>query len=102
MKKLILPAIIGCVIALSACQKKPTACFNCEEIGQACPLGHKYEFTNCSTEATTYEWDFGDGGTSTLAAPDHCYASGTYTVRLSAFSENGRKEDETSQTITVQ
>lgn len=31
----------------------------------------------------TYEWDFGDGGTSTLAMPTHTYAvAGTYTVTL--------------------
>jgi hypothetical protein len=31
----------------------------------------------------TYEWDFGDGGTSTLAMPTHTYAVvGTYTVTL--------------------
>ena len=31
----------------------------------------------------TYEWDFGDGGTSTLVMPTHIYAdAGTYTVTL--------------------
>lgn len=31
----------------------------------------------------TYEWDFGDGGTATLAMPTHTYsAAGTYTVTL--------------------
>lgn len=31
----------------------------------------------------TYEWDFGDGGTSTLAMPTYTYAvAGTYTVTL--------------------
>jgi PKD repeat protein len=33
----------------------------------------------------TYEWDFGDGGTSTLVMPTHTYAeAGTYTVTLRA------------------
>ena len=33
--------------------------------------------------AFTYEWDFGDGGTSTLVTPTHTYStSGTYTVNL--------------------
>ena len=42
-------------------------------------------FTNLSTGATNYSWDFGDGNTSILASPANTYAStGTYTVTLIA------------------
>ncbi len=42
-------------------------------------------FTNSSTNATSYKWDFGDGDTSTAASPSHVYISpGAYTVRLIA------------------
>ncbi len=42
-------------------------------------------FTNTSTNAISYLWDFGDGMTSTLASPVHTYATpGNYTVTLSA------------------
>lgn len=45
-------------------------------------------FTNTSTNASTYLWDFGDGMTSTETNPVHTYASpGTYTVTLSATNE---------------
>lgn len=37
-----------------------------------------------------YAWDFGDGATSTLEAPDHTYAlSGTYTVTLVVSNDCG-------------
>ncbi len=42
---------------------------------------YNYTFTDNSTGATSYFWDFGDGNTSTQQSPMHTYAtSGTYTV----------------------
>lgn len=42
-------------------------------------------FENNSKKAETYEWDFGDGNTSSEAAPKHRYSnSGNYTVVLKA------------------
>ncbi len=52
----------------------------------ACPGGN-VTFTNTSTNATSYEWSFGDGTTSILANPTHAYiVAGTYTVTLRAIS----------------
>ena len=62
--------------------------------------GVAVNFTNNSTGATTYSWNFGDAGTSTATNPSHSYASGgTYTVRL--IANNGSCADTTTQTITV-
>jgi len=46
--------------------------------------GNTISFTNTSSAgATTWNWDFGDGGTSTLQNPTHVYANaGTFTVTL--------------------
>ncbi|MEO1449464.1 MAG: PKD domain-containing protein [Bacteroidota bacterium] len=42
-------------------------------------------FTNLSSNADSYEWSFGDGGSSTDAAPQHTYtAGGLYQVELIA------------------
>jgi PKD repeat protein len=48
-------------------------------------------FTNTSTDATSYTWDFGDGSTSTDANPAaHTYAyKGQYLVSLTATSTAG-------------
>ncbi|MBC8048340.1 MAG: PKD domain-containing protein, partial [Fimbriimonadaceae bacterium] len=47
-------------------------------------------FTDMSTGAECYSWDFGDGGTSTLASPAHTYAGGgVYTVCLTVYNSYG-------------
>lgn len=47
-------------------------------------------FTNYSQNATSYEWDFGDGQTSTETDPTHVYAeAGIYDVVLVAKNDEG-------------
>ncbi len=59
-------------------------------------------FTNLSFGANTYNWNFGDGSSSTLANPaTHTYlASGTYTVWLKVTNTSGCK-DSMFQVLTV-
>ena len=50
----------------------------------------EYTFTNSSTGAVSYDWDFGDGNTSTEESPTHVYMEAdTYTVSLTATNESG-------------
>lgn len=50
----------------------------------------KVTFTNKSTDATSYKWDFGDSETSKEASPVHEYAAaGDYTVTLTAANAKG-------------
>jgi len=57
-------------------------------------------FTNTSLNATLYNWDFGDGDTSTLANPTHLYSTiGSYTVTL--ISGKCGKQDTAFQTVMV-
>jgi gliding motility-associated-like protein len=45
---------------------------------------------NLSTGATSFLWDFGDGGTSTDFRPEHVYKTdGTFTITLTVTNESG-------------
>ena len=47
-------------------------------------------FTDLSKNATSWSWNFGDGGTSTQQNPVHTYsAAGNYTVNLAVSNANG-------------
>ena len=58
-------------------------------------------FTDASTGSPTiWQWNFGDGGTSTLRNPTHTFAAaGSYTVRLTATNAGGPSQ--TTRTVTV-
>lgn len=50
-------------------------------------------FTNTTSGASTYEWDFGDGTSSYSSNPQHIYTTtGTYDVRLIAISGAGCRD----------
>lgn len=52
--------------------------------------GLTYTFTNESVLASSYSWDFGDGGTSTEENPMHTYAAaGSYDVTLTVMDDAG-------------
>src|SRR5690606_8391184 len=53
--------------------------------------GSSVSFSDLSSNApTTWEWNFGDGETSTLQNPTHNYTtSGTYSVTLTASNDGG-------------
>ena len=78
----------------------PTASFTAEPVDGVNPL--EVAFTNTSTSATGYSWDFGDGERSALASPgSHTYDEpGEYTVTLTATNRSGASSTATD-TVTV-
>lgn len=63
--------------------------------------GTAVQFSNTSTNAVTYAWDFGNGQTSTAKNPAFTYSHcGNYTVKLTATDAKGNSAV-TSQTIVV-
>ena len=63
--------------------------------------GLRIDFTNTSTNALTYSWDFGDGSSSTQANPSHTYAAaGAFTVVLTATNDAGSSSFSQEFTVT--
>ena len=59
-------------------------------------------FSNKSTNATSYYWDFGDGTTSYEKSPTHKYSGkGVYNVKLTA-KYNGKSDTYTKQITVVE
>lgn len=56
----------------------------------SCQAPLTVNFQDLSSNAVSWQWDFGDGGTSTAQNPSHVYnAEGQYTVRLSVVDSRG-------------
>ena len=93
----------GCIETVSATVNPgtmPTASFTTG--GLTCLSSNSITFTNNSTDAVSYAWDFGDGsGTSTATSPSYTYGSaGTFTVSLTATDANGCT-DVVTNTVTI-
>ncbi len=78
----------GCVDSAELCVEKvdlPVANFSHQT--NVCKFSSVL-FTNLSSGATSYQWNFGDGGTSAQTHPTHSYSNaGTYTITLIAFND---------------
>lgn len=87
-------------IGFTACQKTPETNFTMDK--SSVYITESIAFTNTSTDGSTYKWDFGDGVISTEKNPTHIYTTpGIYTVKLTAFSENGKKSDDNTADVTI-
>lgn len=99
-KKSIIGLIGLTLILLSSCQKEPSASFTVSKTSAT--VNESISFTNTSIDGDSYEWDFGDGQTSSSENPSHSYNSaGSYSVTLTVYSKNGKKDDKASATIIV-
>lgn len=82
----------GCMDSVShsiLVNPKPAAAFTSNQTA-LCQVPAAVSFTNQSTGAITYLWNFGDGGSSTDKDPLHTYTTtGNYTVTLIATNLSG-------------
>lgn len=91
---------LALLASLSSCRKQPAAEFTASNVNPA--VGDNVMFTNSSADAFSYEWDFGDGMTSTDKSPMHSYtAPGSYVVKLTAYSKKEKKSDDATAVVTV-
>ncbi len=105
MKNLYKLPIVALVLLTFACSKSetpaiiPTSSFTQDR--KIIEPGETVTFTNSSTEAVSYLWEFGDNGTSTDQNPTHTFTStGSFTVKLTTTSETGDEAVITSK-VTV-
>ena len=76
------------LLAQAAAGDPPVANFTSSATAGAVPL--TVSFTDSSTDASSWHWDFGDGSSSTERNPSHTYnAAGTYTMTLTATGPGG-------------
>lgn len=77
---------------LFSCKNLPEPAFSMIP-GDNPESGELIQFSNESVDASSFEWEFGDGGTSLLENPEYIYQeSGTFQVGLTAFNEDGEKQ----------
>jgi hypothetical protein len=86
--KRLFPVFLSLLVILPlSCTKDPVAKFTYTPLDNP-EAGDTIQFQNISTDATSFEWEFGDGGTSSLKEPRHIYSDpGTYEVKLTAVNE---------------
>ena len=75
--------------------QSPTANFSFEEKITS-PPSAMFQFIDHSTNAISWHWEFGDGGTSDLQNPEHrYYSNGDKYVKLTVIGENDCPDDTT-------
>ncbi|MBN4062526.1 T9SS type A sorting domain-containing protein, partial [Bacteroidales bacterium AH-315-I05] len=92
------------VTDMNGCSDSETSIVTVDPLPQALfnysTNGTTISFNNLSTDATSIQWFFGDGGSDIVNNPQHTYASGgIYTVMLIAFNACGT--DTITQDITI-
>lgn len=89
------------ILTLLSCNKRPLADFTIDNESPE-PL-QVIHFTNTSIDGYTYDWNFGDGTTSTAENPAHIFTeSGSYFVELAVHNKKNKQTDTHAKYIEVQ
>jgi hypothetical protein len=93
--------LIALLFLLLSCSGNPEACFITDK--ESTEPFQSIHFTNCSSDADEFLWDFGDGNSSDQHHPIHAWEdTGTYVVTLNAFSDLKGKASFIAQIIDVE
>lgn len=99
LMKRILYLFLAMPLFLISCQKTPQASFSADTANPE--VGQSVYFNNSSRDAVRFEWDFGDGTTSSAKNPTHIFTgTGPVVVKLSAFSKN-HIEDKATLSLNI-
>jgi PKD repeat protein len=101
-KKLLLTIISALgLLLVSGCKKDEAAIASFSASKTTADAGETISFTNKSSNAKSYVWDFGDGVTSQEQTPTHQYTTtGSFTVTLTAKGDGG--SDNVTQIIKIE
>jgi len=86
--------------------ENPVAAFTYTPISGCSPLDVSFMNNSTPSSGLSYEWDFGDGGNSTISNPNHTFNNSSqafdsiYTIQLIAIAGTGCTDTVTSQ-VTV-
>jgi hypothetical protein len=98
MKPIYLALLTVLTVFLQGCYPDPVANFNYSYTDNVAPA--EVTFTNLSTDAEEYLWDFGDGNSSTSSSPTHTYDDGgDFMITLRATGRGGNAS--TSKSINI-
>ncbi len=91
--------VIIALLTVLSCKRFPEPDFSYTPTDNP-EAGETIQFTNESVEANTYEWEFGDGGTSNQENPVYIYEeAGIFDVKLTAFNDAG--DEAKTEAITI-
>ncbi len=84
----------------ASCKKQPVACFSASK--NTVDVGETVTFSHCATDASSYQWDFGDGEKAEGESASHAWTKpGVYVVQLKTLSKDKKKFDKYSVAVTV-
>lgn len=91
--------LILITLTVLSCQRLPQPDFTYAPMENP-EAGDTIRFNNASVDATSYQWEFGDGSSSIQENPNYIYSrAGIYDVKLTAFNEAG--EEAVTETLTI-
>lgn len=101
--KYVFTSSLGCKDSISKTITVKAIPFSSFTFPSICLPNNTVQFTNASTGATSYIWDFGDGSPIvTLVSPAHAYTgSGPYNVKLTVLSNGCNKDTTIPVTVRV-
>ena len=83
-----------------SCSTTPVACFDTDNVNPE--VIDTVHFSNCSTDAKSYLWTFGDGSSSHEKSPSYKYSMvGQFLVTLVSYSKDEEKSSLVTQIINV-
>jgi PKD repeat protein len=90
----------GIALLSVGCAKDPAPCFTVDK-SKTPKVNEEVQFdASCSTNATSYDWDFGDGTQGSSITVKHKYtATATYNVTLK--SNNASKNQSITQSVVI-